>query len=125
MKRYTAHCQSGYYLYERDVTVDRKLSNMPYAQAGVINLDDGIQLVSYETIVAEIVDNWLHVYGMFSRTTGKHISAFLKEYAPRMGYYDAKKCANENMEINIYTGETRKAHDGMIRTIGTRGKFKG
>ena len=36
MKRYTAHCQSGYYLYERDVTVDRKLSNMPYAQAGII-----------------------------------------------------------------------------------------
>lgn len=120
MTHYTAHCQSGYYLYEREVNVDRKLSSMPYAQAGIIKRENGVQLVSYETIVAEIVDNWLHVYGMFSRTTGKHISAFLKEYAPRMGYYDAKKCANGNMEMNIYTGETRKAHDGMIQTIGIR-----
>lgn len=118
--KYIAHCSNGIYQYDRAVYVNERLANMPCAQAGILKRKDGLQLVSYETIVCEIINDWLHVYGMFSRSTGKHISAFLKQFAPRFGYYDAKRCAENDIEINVNTGETRKASAGIIQTIGYR-----
>ena len=120
MTTYKANCMEGYYQYERYVTVDKRLDNMPYAQAGIISRPDGSQLVSYETIVAEIVDNWLHVYGTFSASTRRHIGAYLKEVAPSLCYHDAKRAYEKDIEINVLTGETRAAAAGMIQTIGTR-----
>lgn len=93
---------------------------MPYAQAGIIDRPDGTQLVSYETIVAEVVNSWLHVYGLFSATTRKHIGAYLHEVAPRLSYYDAKRCYEDDLEINVETGEVRPAALGMVQTVGIR-----
>ena len=84
MFSYVAKCQNGYYGYDRRVYVNRRLAKMPAAQAGVLIRDNIVQLVSYETIVAEIDNDWLHVYGLFSATTRKHIGAFLHEYAPQL-----------------------------------------
>ena len=120
MNHYVAKCQEGYYGWSRHVYVNRRLERMPYAQAGVLIRPDGIQLVSYETIAAEIIDGWLHVYGLFSASTRKHIGAFLHEYAPSLSYYDAKRCYESGEELNIDTGETRPAAAGMVQTIGLK-----
>ena len=118
--KYIAHCLNGIYQYDRAVYVNERLANMPCAQAGILKRENGVQLVSFETIVAEIIDGWLHIYGMFSRRTGRHISEFLKQYAPRLStpYYTAKKLYQANLELNINTLETRKASAGMIQIIG-------
>jgi len=120
MITYTANCSSDYHTYTRFVTVDKKLDRMPYAQAGILKVKDGLQLVSYETIVCEIVGGWLHCYGTFSNSTRRHIGAFLKEAAPRLTYYDAKMCFADDVEMNVETGEIRPATLGMVRTVGTR-----
>ncbi len=82
------------------------LKAMPYAQAHIRICEDGtIHLFSYETLVAEIdADGWLRVYGLYSATTRKHISAFMREYTP-CDYYTAKHIYETDMVINIHTGE--------------------
>lgn len=83
----------------------KKLEKMPYAQARVEINDNKIQLISYTTLVAEIVDDVLTVYGLYSQTTRKHISAFMQEFASPLNYYIAKQCYTDNIKINIVTGE--------------------
>ena len=70
----------------------KKLTKMPYAQAHVEITDGGeISLFSYVTRVAVIdEDGYLTVNGLYSMTTRKHISAFLKEYAPMITFQMAK-----------------------------------
>ena len=88
-----------------------KLSRMPYAQANVMIEQYGdeklIRLISYTTCVLEIRNNWLKVNGLYSATTRKHISAFMKEYT-NLDYYSAKQCYEDGIEMNIETGEVRK-----------------
>lgn len=83
-----------------------KLSAMPYAQATVIKMDNGnIILRSYYTDVALIQsEGWLSIHGLYSATTRKHISAFVKEYA-NISYQLAKDLCEKRMQYNIYTGE--------------------
>ena len=120
-RSYIAHCQSGYYCYDRKVYVAERLRDMPSAQAGIIYTENGVQLVSYETIVAEIRNNWIRVYGMFSRSTGKHIKAFLNQFTPfHDGYYFAKKLAESKKEYSLITGMERDMQGEQIMTIGTR-----
>ena len=89
------------------VWYDKSLSRMPYAQCGVVFLSWGVRFVSYTTTVIEIDnDGWLECFGTYSQTTRKQIGAFLKEYAPKLCYYDAKRCYEKDEVINIYTGET-------------------
>ena len=85
----------------------KKLAKMPYAQAHVEILHDGtIILVSYKTRVAQILPNgWLTVYGLYSMTTRRHISAFMSEYGNGCDYATAKMIYTNNMSLNIYTGE--------------------
>ena len=120
MKTYVAHCSSDYYQYDRYVTVDKRLDRMPSAQAGIILRRDGSQLVSYETVVCEIIDGWLHVYGLFSSSTRRHIGAYLHEVAPALSYHDAKRCYNDDVELNVNTGEIRQAAQASAYTVGTR-----
>jgi hypothetical protein len=85
----------------------RKLQNMPYAQAQVIiTSDDTTALQSYNTIAA-IIDScgWLTVNGLYSATTRKHISAFMREYGRGYSYYDAKDAYEHEYSLNLYTGE--------------------
>lgn len=106
MTSYVAHEQWGYYCKDSVQTVSKRLEKMPYAQAGIIFDDRGIHLISYTTLVCTIDnDGFLTCTGTYSATTRKHIGAFLKECAPSMCYYDAKRCYNDNIAINIHTGE--------------------
>jgi threonine aldolase len=88
-------------------TTIKKLSAMPYAQAHVeIHEDGAVSLFSYVTLVAHITaDGWLTVYGLYSMTTRKHISAFMREYAHPCDYQTAKVICNNCAMINIHTGE--------------------
>ena len=83
-----------------------KLKSIPYGQAQVITHNDGsITLISYTTHVVDIdKEGWLTVHGLYSMTTRKHISAFAKEYTP-LDYQSLKKCYENGLSINIYTGE--------------------
>ena len=90
----------------KNITI-KKLSAMPYAQAHIeIHEDGSISLFSYVTLVAHITaDGWLTVYGLYSATTRKHISAFMREYAKPCDYQTAKTIYNDSVMINIHTGE--------------------
>lgn len=83
----------------------RPLKNMPYAQATVIISEkNDIILRSYATDVVIISDGWMSCTGTYSATTRKHISAFMREF--NLGdYFLAKKLYQENIKMNIYTGE--------------------
>jgi hypothetical protein len=86
----------------------RKLKAHPYANAFVeIDTDGNKYLWSYRTLVCELrTDGWFKCYGLYSMTTRKHISAFMKEYGGGVLKYDNAKSAYEgNYRINIYTGE--------------------
>lgn len=78
-----------------------------YAQTYVrIFDDDTVQLVSYVTTVIEIdPEGWLHVNGLYSMTTIKHIGWFMRERG--MTYQLAKQLYHDRKDMNIYTGEVR------------------
>lgn len=127
MKSYVAHCQSGYYGYDRIVVVDERLRDHSSAQCGIIRHGRLIQLVSYETVVCEIDNDWLHCYGTFSVTTAKQIGWFMQQMKQEYGfridlsnYQTAKRAYEKGIEINLYNGDERKAADGMIRTVGMK-----
>ena len=94
------------------------LKSMPYAQAHIRVCDNGsVHLFSYETMVAEIdKDGWLRIYGLFSQTTRRHISAFMKEYTP-CTYSTAKQIYQDDMVLNIKTGEIVK-YEGYYQEEG-------
>lgn len=85
----------------------RKLKAMPYAQAWVGEGDNGMKVLrSYETIVAVVnPEGWLEIFGLYSATTRKHISAFMRELG--LTYQMAKAIYENKEEMNIYTGEVR------------------
>lgn len=96
-----------------NITITRKLSAMPYAQAHVeIAEDYSTYLFSYTTLVAYVEGGNLYVNGLYSQTTRKHISAFLKEYF-NLPYIIAKACyfnhavyfIEENVFVSLDTGE--------------------
>lgn len=84
----------------------KKLEKMPYAQASVIIMDNGLVILrSYFTDVAMIQpDGWLTINGLYSATTRKHIGAFMNEYA-NSSYQLAKELYKKKLSYNIYTGE--------------------
>lgn len=71
----------------------------------IIEKDGTINLVSYETIVA-IIDNegWLLIKGLYSKTTKKHIGAFVKEFC-NLELENAEKIYDNAWLYNINTGE--------------------
>lgn len=79
----------------------RKLKSLPYGQAHIDVSDDGNieTLVSYETVVLVKMKNFqdcgrtaYRLNGLYSRTTIKHISLYLREEG--ISYYYLKPCAN-------------------------------
>ena len=85
--------------------IPKKLTKMPYAQAKV--LVDGfgnLILVSYRTQVATVVAGRLHIFGLYSATTRKHISAFVSEYCG-IDYQQAKWLYEHNLDLDLNTGE--------------------
>jgi hypothetical protein len=53
--------------------------NSFYNKATVINRDNKLILVSYNTEVAYIINNRAYVYNTYSSTTLRHIKEFLKQ----------------------------------------------
>ena len=84
------------------MTTITTLKAMPYAQAKVKRFPNHIVLISYTTEVAEIVGGVLIVHGLYSMTTRKHISAFVREYCGT-DYYTAKKCYTDKLGYDIVT----------------------
>lgn len=82
-----------------------KFEGHKQAQAHKENIFGGIALYSYNTKVAEIRNGWLHIYGLYSMTTRKHIGWFMKELG--FNYQIAKQLYNDYKSMNIYTGEVR------------------
>ena len=107
MHNYTAHEIRNYFEKYTRVTVTKRLDFQPYAQAGINIHNDGRKdLISYSTLVCTVDKNgWLTCRGLYSQTTRKHISSFIREVAPNLSYYDAKRCYENDEAINIYTGE--------------------
>lgn len=96
-------------MFYTETWYEKRLANMPYASAGIITGKNPAvtMLKSYCTFVLCLDQNgWLQCTGIYSRTTIRHISAFLKEYAPGINYYDVKKIAGKGIAINIHTRET-------------------
>ena len=98
------------------MSICRKLSTMPYAQAHVVVDDDNnTYLISYCTHVMTIdKDGWATVYGLYSATTRRHIGAFVKEYVTypngERGYYGTfRDLYKDGLSLNINTGEVREA----------------
>lgn len=90
----------------------KKLAYMPYAQAHVEIDDAGNKyLFSYRTLVIELTaDGWLTCTGTYSRTTIRHIGAFMREYiewpnGKRGDYFTAKNAYLGNYRLNVETGE--------------------
>lgn len=90
----------------------KKLASMPYAQAHVeIDEDGNKYLFSYRTMVIELTaDGWLTCTGTYSRTTIRHIGAFMREYVEwpngeRGDYFTAKNAYLGNYRLNVETGE--------------------
>ena len=88
------------------------LKKMPYSNAHIKIYDDGtIELWSCRTLVVVIsYDGWCHVYGLYSRTTRRHIGAFAAEYIKYPNgtngtYQDMKAMYTGSYEMNIHTGE--------------------
>jgi len=90
----------------------QKLASMPYAQAYVVRTENRVALISYKTLVCEITDGWLEVFGLYSQTTRRHIGAFMKEFVEypngtRGTYQDAKACYTNGYRFNVKTGEIK------------------
>ena len=81
----------------------KKFTDHKYAQAHMEDIPGGIALFSYDTKVAEVRDNWLHIFGLYSMTTRRHISWFMRELG--FTYQLAKQLYDDNKNFNIRTGE--------------------
>ena len=107
---YTKKVNDGYFV--RTVSYDKRLEYCPNGSAGVVFNNNGVNLVSYTTLVCTIdADGFLSCTGTYSNTTRKHIAAFLKEYAPMLSYHDAKYCYENNIVMNVKTGEIYSIDD--------------
>ena len=91
----------------------KRLARMPYAKAFVSVEHNRIALVSYSTLVAEIVGGVLRVYGLYSMTTRHHISAFVAEYAG-VSYQTAKILCEHNLCMDIVTCVKWDAETGEV-----------
>lgn len=91
----------------------QRLTAMPYAQAKVAITYNGSYLVSYSTLAASIKDGWLIVNGLYSATTRRHITAYVKEYA-NADFAIAKRCVAERLNYNIHTGEFMSRVTGEV-----------
>ena len=83
-----------------------KFTDHKYAQAHMEPIHGGLALYSYDTRVAEVVDGWLRINGLYSMTTRRHSGWFMRELG-RFTYQLAKQLYEDNKEFNIWTGEVR------------------
>lgn len=87
-------------------TVD-KFATHPAAACRVLHYEDNsMTLVSYNTAVIYMTpDGWIHVTGLYSATTRKHIGWFMQSVGSC--YQRARDAYNDRMDYNVFTGEVR------------------
>ena len=110
MRTYTAHCIYGCFEKYVKVTVDKVFEKHKNAQCGIIENENGINLISYETLICTIDKNDFLSFSInpnYSRTTATHVGWFLEEYAPNIPFNICKFCYKNEVMINIKTGEIR------------------
>lgn len=83
-----------------------KFTDHKYAQAHMEPIRNGLALYSYTTCVATLQEGWLHINGLYSMTTRRHIGWFMREIG-NFSYQLAKQLYEDNKEFNIWTGEVR------------------
>ena len=101
-------CTIGTYIQRNyKVWVDCRLEKMPTAQCGVCIKNDFIVLYSYITpvLILNNITRVLWCSGLYSATTRRHISAFLREYCPNITYSTIKAIAATENGIDTRTGE--------------------
>lgn len=83
----------------------KKFAGHEKAQAKINYYEDGsMELVSYRTVVATVdAEGWLHVNGLYSRTTIKHLGWFAKLIGTN--YQTLKSLLGDMKDMNIHTGE--------------------
>lgn len=88
-------------------TVD-KFAGHTSAATRVLHYDDNhMELLSYSTIVLTMTpDGWIHVNGLYSATTRKHIGWFMQSVGST--YQRARDAYNGHMDYNVWTGEVRE-----------------
>lgn len=88
----------------------RKLSRMPYAQAqvreyrkadGSLRNFDILQSYATDVLMIDYDNHIITCYGLYSRTTRKHISSFMAEKG--LSYYIAKKCYEQDADYDFVT----------------------
>lgn len=82
-----------------------KFEGHKQAQAYKKDIFGGIALYSYNTLVAEVRDGWLKIYGLYSMTTRKHIGWFMKELG--LDYQTAKRLYENYKTMNVETGRVK------------------
>lgn len=104
-------CTTGNYIRANyRVYVTSRLRYMPAAQAGVLDTFDScgepvLIMYSYITPVLIVTRGCVWCSGLYSNTTRRHISAFLREYFPNISYYDIKLVAGTHYGIDTESGE--------------------
>lgn len=85
----------------------KKFDGHKQAAAKINYYDDGsMELVSYTTVVITVdKDGWMHVNGLYTKTTIKHIGWFAKIVGTT--YQTCKQLLTDCVEMNIHTGEIR------------------
>ena len=111
MYTYTAHCMNGVFQRDKRVTVDERLKNAPYSQAGWCNFDNGWYFMSYASLVfkatrgqdsEELIIEPMDVVPAFSRTTSKQTTLALKELGyTREEIERIKSALNDSKTIRI------------------------
>lgn len=56
-----------------------------YGKARIIRENGVIKLLSYNTVIAEIKDNKVHINGFYSQTSTRHLKEFLQQYGFKIG----------------------------------------
>lgn len=82
-------------IYELTPRYDSRLSF--YGKAIIEDTHDYIRLYSYGTLVCEILNNKVIVYGTYSQTTLRHIKEFLKQFEYKAE--TKKQIINDYMEV--------------------------
>ena len=106
-------CLYGHYEQIKSVTYNRSLKYKPYAQAGVVLDDKDVTLVSYESPIIRLHCDAIEFFNTApncSRTTISHVSAFLKEYAPNISYYQVKKAYYKDTHIEWHIVDDNLVH---------------
>lgn len=104
----TREIYGGIYEVHGIATVDRRLQAMPYAQAGICVDQYGETLISYTTPAVRVENGKAHflIAPDYSRTTGKHVGAFLREISRgRVDYHDAKRAYYAGKALDLLTGD--------------------